>query len=371
MADLNCFSIVLTLWLAFEAATTTQLLFLHNMCSSGIQDSHNFSVSTGIQLNYWTTFGNLDFIDCKVTLIFDRPTVGLLWRKLQLTSRLQMIPDCDRAFFEVTIQNRKPIKLCENLLNVNLSDQIIEFSNVPVTVRTFVNYSIPETPTTFLPTTDIANTTSSIQSYGTTMFPLYVEMILDFTIFTYCTTLAPHSFMCAKSRRCLDKSLLCDNLQNCVTPTVWGDFSDEIQCQVTEPPPTAEPVSLMPLWITLGVLAGCLVAYLCFFKPGYLPWRLARIRNVRCCGYYPCARCCIGGDSGGCSNCFGSRGHSVSPISKSGDVGSSVKIAKAQPGDGQSPKNVDKDINYQPTAAAPPSWMSIKYDDGNHLRELR
>ena len=42
-------------------------------------------------------------------------------------------------------------------------------------------------------------------------------------------------------------------------------------------------VNLLPLWIVLAVLALLLTSYWCCWRPGWLVWRLARLRNVTCC----------------------------------------------------------------------------------------
>ena len=43
---------------------------------------------------------------------------------------------------------------------------------------------------------------------------------------------------------------------------------------------------MLPLWILLGLLGALLllaILYWCCWRPGYCPWRLARVRNIGCC----------------------------------------------------------------------------------------
>ena len=49
---------------------------------------------------------------------------------------------------------------------------------------------------------------------------------------------------------------------------------------------------LTGLWAALGValLVGAL--YVCCWRPAYLPWRLARMRNLTCCGRCGCCTRC-------------------------------------------------------------------------------
>ena len=41
-------------------------------------------------------------------------------------------------------------------------------------------------------------------------------------------------------------------------------------------------VTLLPLWILLGLLALLALLYWCCWRPGWFPWRVCRLRNVKC-----------------------------------------------------------------------------------------
>ena len=58
----------------------------------------------------------------------------------------------------------------------------------------------------------------------------------------------------------------------------------------TEPPPPIEE-DLLPLWAVLGALAALAILFWCFWRPGFIPWRLARLRNAACCGKLLSASC--------------------------------------------------------------------------------
>ena len=42
-------------------------------------------------------------------------------------------------------------------------------------------------------------------------------------------------------------------------------------------------LDLLPLWICVGILGLLALCYWCCWRPGWLVWRLARLRNVSCC----------------------------------------------------------------------------------------
>ena len=69
----------------------------------------------------------------------------------------------------------------------------------------------------------------------------------------------------------------------------------------TTPAPPAPPPDLRPLYGTLGTLFGLLFLFWCCWRPGYLPWRLARLRNVAC--FNACGRCCPYGCCAACFDC--------------------------------------------------------------------
>lgn len=76
---------------------------------------------------------------------------------------------------------------------------------------------------------------------------------------------------------------------------------------------------LLPLWIVLGILAALTILYWCCWRPGWFPWRVCRLRNVRCgknnvlccrtCRRKCCAcclklACCHGNGCCGPDGCF-------------------------------------------------------------------
>ena len=76
----------------------------------------------------------------------------------------------------------------------------------------------------------------------------------------------------------------------------------------TEPPP---PDYLLPMGSVLGAFASLVALFWCFWRPGLVPWRLSRLRNIRCCGGQllsaPCTNMSCCRDNGICGprrGCF-------------------------------------------------------------------
>ncbi|KAH3773151.1 hypothetical protein DPMN_174506 [Dreissena polymorpha] len=136
-----------------------------------------------------------------------------------------------------------------------------------------------------------------------------------------CTKTVPEVVLkCNDSRRCLDVSLMCDFLlsQNCKTAAYPQDKTDQSRdypsycfrkdTTTTEGPTTTEAPSAPFNWRPIVAIIGAAVALLllgwCCWRPGYLPWRLSRLRNVPflntqrfvCCrgptACCPCLKCC-------------------------------------------------------------------------------
>lgn len=84
-------------------------------------------------------------------------------------------------------------------------------------------------------------------------------------------------------------------------------FTEIVQTTTTEPLPTTPPPEpdFTPLIVVVGLAATLAFFFWCFWRPGYLIWRLGRLRNhpcVRACGAcipcsVMCVRCCS------CSSC--------------------------------------------------------------------
>uniref|UniRef100_A0A8W8JXE5 CUB domain-containing protein n=1 Tax=Magallana gigas TaxID=29159 RepID=A0A8W8JXE5_MAGGI len=153
---------------------------------------------------------------------------------------------------------------------------------------------------------------------------LYSEIFfrLDITSFDFgcADTKEGVVMMCNNSKRCLDDSLRCDFWfsRNCQSESYPRDNSDTsrwppgncfkiVQTTTTEPLPTTPPPEpdFTPLIVVIGLAAALAFFFWCFWRPGYLIWRLGRLRNhpcVRACGAcipcsVMCVRCCS------CSTC--------------------------------------------------------------------
>ncbi|XP_053402881.1 uncharacterized protein LOC123548477 [Mercenaria mercenaria] len=155
-----------------------------------------------------------------------------------------------------------------------------------------------------------------------------VHFRVDVTSFDYaCNESIPGEILkCNDSGRCLDESLMCDFFfsHNCKSEGFHEDKSDQTkdgpaycgQKKTTTPVPTTTteappvPFNWTPIAAAVGSLLAILALCWCCWRPGYLPWRLSRLRNVpffntqrcvccrrgptQCC---PCLKCCAGDGS--------------------------------------------------------------------------
>ncbi|KAI0215484.1 hypothetical protein LSAT2_032458 [Lamellibrachia satsuma] len=189
--------------------------------------------------------------------------------------------------------------------------------------------------------------------------------------------------------RCISMSLRCDRFfsDNC------GDYGDVRasppgNCSTT---PTKEPTpfDMLPVWAALGALLTLLLTYWCCWRPGWFPWRVARLRNVACCRPVCscCYRlsCCRNGCCGPTQGCFKkccrtsyrtSSGYpeslvpaSEEAVSRSSPVGNGWCFPKSR-SRGGSPGDAGK--SHAPnTAGSATAWMNFAFDDGAHVREMR
>ncbi|XP_078336913.1 uncharacterized protein LOC111136351 [Crassostrea virginica] len=156
---------------------------------------------------------------------------------------------------------------------------------------------------------------------------LYPEVFfrLDVTSFDFeCSdTKQGIVMLCNDSKRCLDDSLRCDFWfsRNCQSESYPRDNSDTsrwppgdcykiVTTTTVKPPPPPPPpeTDFTALFVILALVASFLLFFWCFWRPGYLIWRLGRLRNhpcmracgacipcsvmcIRCCS---CSTCCIG-----------------------------------------------------------------------------
>ncbi|ELT92118.1 hypothetical protein CAPTEDRAFT_223540 [Capitella teleta] len=169
-----------------------------------------------------------------------------------------------------------------------------------------------------------------------------LSFTMDMTSYiTYCssdgTANDADQYECT-SGRCVALTLLCDqyNSLNC------DDGSDQ---QAGDPSNCAEPVPAGALAaIILGALiAGSILFYWCCWRPGWLPWRLARLRNSPCCRKYRCCRNCA---------CVSSR---ESCAGKCCYFCASTSCGQ--------PHDTSADSGMK--------WEEYSFDDGMHTREAR
>ncbi|XP_061188741.1 uncharacterized protein LOC133196909 [Saccostrea echinata] len=138
---------------------------------------------------------------------------------------------------------------------------------------------------------------------------------LDVTSFTYdCNDSVPGVVMlCNESRRCLDDSLRCDNWlsRNCRSSLHPRDDSDVainppgncFKGTTTLPTtpvqtPRPDPPDLRPIYFSFGIIILAIASIWCCWRPGYLPWRCARFRNI------PFCRTCLACQNKRCLRCY-------------------------------------------------------------------
>ncbi|XP_061188742.1 uncharacterized protein LOC133196910 [Saccostrea echinata] len=166
----------------------------------------------------------------------------------------------------------------------------IEWEGEYATLFFYVDYRSPSTPT--------ADGSSNF-TYSEIFFRL------DITSFDYeCTeTKEGIVMLCNDSKRCLDDSLRCDFWfsRNCQSESYPRDNSDTSRkmpgncfkiatTTTTTPPPPVPPTEpdYSALYVVLGLVAIFAFFFWCFWRPGYLIWRMGRLRN------HPCVRACGG-----------------------------------------------------------------------------
>ncbi|XP_069114556.1 uncharacterized protein [Argopecten irradians] len=255
---------------------------------------------------------------------------------------------------------------------------------------------------------------------------------LDITSFGYACndTIDDVVLMCNESKRCLDDSLRCDYWysKNCLNEFFPKDTSDVTKkypglCgkpkkpkpTTTTPAPPVPPPDLSPLYIVLGLIVGLSILYWCCCRPGWLPWRCARIRNCPCCvSCGTCfATCCpvcspTGGPGGGAGACY-CGGGGGSPTGGAAWKGHLLDNENGSPGDSspgggappftvfgggggggggvtgspwkkknaispETPQKTTPSITSDPdtdSTALSNGWLNFLSGDGGHLREHR
>lgn len=384
-----CWFVVLAGFTVMRNANALQRRYVIELCPGSVGPSHGEVVKMspddllpGVDIDCWLTLRGMPLSDPAIPRY-----VTLEWRNAFSIRGYgygsgAATADCDTAFMEIyqASLDGRPIgapavgPLCGNKQPEPFSTQ-----SQAIVLRVFVA-AIPAVTTTLLPpqagVTVVGGTADTVTggadagssndtATGTrtsSQGNIQVNFTADFTsYFLDCSldgTDDVTQLQC-DTGRCLDTSLQCDRFgaNNC------GDRGD----QAKTPPgnctnvPKEEPfdpaTDLLPLWTILGALALLATLFWCCWRPGYLPWRLARMRNVACCQQFckPCRRaaCChsngICGPAKGCCKraCSGS----------------------TRTGSGHPDKTPDDtDINDVDSQFA---WLSFAGGDGMHIRELR
>ncbi|KAK3085998.1 hypothetical protein FSP39_011975 [Pinctada imbricata] len=271
--------------------------------------------------------------------------MSLYWRDFilagpNLTTVENDVSQCGKAY--VTVYNGMDTTAQEKytLCGVGALPSHLEWEGEYITLYFYIDYRnpnlkiVPTTTTTEPPggtTLGDENSTATTEELPTTTpvednFP-YPEVYLrvDITSFDYeCNDSVEGVVMkCNDTKRCIDDSLRCDfwfsrNCQNELFPLDNTDTSKyppgncyrktTPTTTTTTPAPPAPPPDLRPLYATIGTLLGLLLLFWCCWRPGYLAWRLARLRNVACfnscgmCGPYGCCAT-LGACCAACSPC--------------------------------------------------------------------
>ncbi|XP_043531464.1 low-density lipoprotein receptor class A domain-containing protein 2 isoform X3 [Chiloscyllium plagiosum] len=116
-----------------------------------------------------------------------------------------------------------------------------------------------------------------------------VDFVGDFTSFQpgfETSACSEEQYFQCQNGKCIPKSLVCDSksIDNC------GDGSDESELHPTKCKDSKSYVSLLALYIILGVIAGLVLLFWCCWSPGWFIWRLSVCRFLPCCNSF-CAAC--------------------------------------------------------------------------------
>ncbi|CAH1779427.1 unnamed protein product [Owenia fusiformis] len=332
--------------------------------------------------------------------------------------------DCTCQFINNTQTNLNMTTLSPNATNANTTNTTVATTTVAVTtaattVVTTANMTYNATTIATTMASNITNMTTlapcveQLNITNVTVLQPRIRFTLDFTSYFEgdCSidNIDDGLQMQCDSGRCIDDTLRCDVYYspNCGT-------SDNSDIRASEPGncrPTRPP-DLFPLYLVLGLLAALAMLYWCCWRPGYCPWRLARLRNVKCCKRpccHPCRNspacrktgCCGSPATGACAACSptcctgapgpGGGGGCLGPCSRLPCCSGGPGPGSGGPGSGpkKGPCGCCVPLNgslasgngagWGPNKAkaggkgglGPNGWTNFSNDDGAHVRETR